>query len=46
MLTKSLFIGGGDVRFGPYFIEPVIAGIPAPSAIDPDPKPFICNMDT
>ena len=33
-------------RFGPYFIEPVIAGIPAASAIEPNPKPFICNMDT
>lgn len=33
-------------RFGPYFIEPVIAGIPKPSAMDPHPKPFICNMDT
>lgn len=42
LLSSTLY----EKRFGPYFIEPVIAGIPAPSAIDPDPKPFICNMDT
>lgn len=33
-------------RFGPYFIEPVVAGLPAPSSIDPEPKPFIATMDT
>lgn len=36
MLSKFLY----EHRFGPYFIEPVIAGL------DPKTfKPFICNMD-
>ena len=27
------------VRFGPFFVEPVVAGL------EPDGKPFICAMD-
>lgn len=36
MLSNVLY----EKRFGPYFIEPVIAGL------DPyDNKPYVCNMD-
>lgn len=36
MLSNLLY----ERRFGPYFIEPVIAGL------DPiDNKPYVCNMD-
>lgn len=35
-----------EKRWGPYFIEPVIAGIAPPSAANPNPKPFISTMDT
>jgi 20S proteasome subunit beta 3 len=32
--------------FGPFFIEPVIAGLPPKTELDPNPKPFISCMDT
>ena len=36
MLSNLLY----ERRFGPYFIEPVIAGL------DPvDNQPYVCNMD-
>lgn len=36
MLSNLLY----EKRFGPYFIEPVIAGL------DPyDNQPYVCNMD-
>lgn len=36
MLSNLLY----EKRFGPYFIEPVIAGL------DPvDSRPYVCNMD-
>ncbi len=33
-------------RFGPFFIEPVVAGLPTPTELEPHPKPFISTMDT
>lgn len=33
-------------RFGPWFLEPVVAGIPEATEIEPNPKPFISTMDT
>ena len=35
-----------EKRFGPFFIEPVVAGLPTPTELDPNPKPFISTMDT
>lgn len=35
-----------DGRFGPWFLEPVVAGLPTPTELDPNPKPFISTMDT
>lgn len=35
-----------ECRFGPYFIEPVVAGIPDATPLNPNPKPFISTMDT
>lgn len=32
-------------RFGPYFIEPVIAGLPPKTDTNPNPKPFIACTD-
>lgn len=32
--------------FGPFFIEPVIAGLPPKTELEPNPKPFISCMDT
>jgi hypothetical protein len=34
-----------EKRFGPYFIEPVIAGLPAVSEQNPNPKPYIACTD-
>jgi 20S proteasome subunit beta 3 len=34
----------GILRFGPYFIEPVIAGISSPDAPEPN-EPFIAATD-
>ncbi|CED82582.1 20s proteasome subunit beta 3 [Phaffia rhodozyma] len=34
-----------EKRFGPYFIEPVVAGLPAPTKLNPNPKPFIACTD-
>lgn len=31
--------------FGPWFIEPVVAGLPEPTELEPNPKPFISTMD-
>ncbi len=33
-------------RFGPYFLEPVVAGLTTPSTFNPTPRPFIATMDT
>lgn len=33
-------------RFGPWFLEPVVAGLPTPTELDPNPKPYISTMDT
>ncbi|WRT66494.1 uncharacterized protein IL334_003453 [Kwoniella shivajii] len=35
-----------EKRFGPFFIEPVVAGLPTATELDPHPKPFISTMDT
>ncbi|KAL7421891.1 proteasome core particle subunit beta 3 [Cryptotrichosporon argae] len=35
-----------EKRFGPYFIEPVIAGLAPPTAANPTPRPFIASTDT
>jgi len=35
-----------EKRFGPFFIEPVVAGLTTPTALNPNPKPFISTMDT
>lgn len=35
-----------DGRFGPWFLEPVVAGLPVPTELEPNPKPFISTMDT
>ncbi|GFZ43797.1 proteasome endopeptidase complex [Saitozyma sp. JCM 24511] len=35
-----------EKRFGPFFIEPVIAGLPPKTELEPNPKPFISCMDT
>lgn len=42
LLSSTLY----EKRFGPYFIEPVVAGISVATAANPDPKPFISTMDT
>jgi 20S proteasome subunit beta 3 len=34
----------GSARFGPYFIEPVIAGLSSPDAPEPN-EPFIAATD-
>ncbi len=34
------------IRFGPYFLEPVVAGLTTPTKMNPTPKPFIATMDT
>jgi 20S proteasome subunit beta 3 len=36
---STLIFHSRTVRFGPYFVEPVIAGL------DKDNKPFICSYD-
>lgn len=41
LISSTLY----EKRFGPYFIEPVIAGLPAPTAQNPNPKPFIACTD-
>lgn len=42
LLSSTLY----EKRFGPYFIEPVVAGIGKASEANPNPKPFISTMDT
>ncbi len=42
LLSSTLY----EKRFGPYFIEPVVAGLPKATASNPNPKPFISTMDT
>lgn len=34
------------IRFGPFFLEPVVAGLPTPTSLEPHPKPYISTMDT
>ena len=41
MVSSTLY----EKRFGPYFIEPVIAGLPPKTETNPDPKPFIACTD-
>jgi 20S proteasome subunit beta 3 len=43
----SSYRGSADeTSFGPFFIEPVIAGLPPKTELEPNPKPFISCMDT
>lgn len=34
------------IRFGPFFLEPVVAGLPTPTSLEPHPRPYISTMDT
>lgn len=34
------------MRFGPFFLEPVVAGLPTPTSLEPHPRPYISTMDT
>ncbi|WVQ99571.1 hypothetical protein IAU59_006707 [Kwoniella sp. CBS 9459] len=42
LLSSTLY----EKRFGPFFIEPVVAGLTTPTPLDPNPKPYISTMDT
>lgn len=42
LLSSTLY----EKRFGPYFIEPVVAGIAPATEANPNPQPFISTMDT
>nr|ODN88160.1 20S proteasome subunit beta 3 [Cryptococcus depauperatus CBS 7841]ODN97508.1 20S proteasome subunit beta 3 [Cryptococcus depauperatus CBS 7855] len=42
LLSSTLY----EKRFGPFFLEPIVAGISSPTPMDPNPKPYISTMDT
>ncbi|ADV19552.1 20S proteasome subunit beta 3 [Cryptococcus deuterogattii 99/473] len=42
LLSSTLY----EKRFGPFFLEPVVAGLTTPTPLEPHPKPYISTMDT
>lgn len=49
ILTDMPHIEDADMvimRFGPFFLEPVVAGLTTPTPLEPHPKPYISTMDT
>ncbi|RSH83102.1 proteasome core particle subunit beta 3 [Apiotrichum porosum] len=42
LLSSTLY----EKRFGPYFLEPVIAGIAPPTAANPNPQPYVSTLDS